>query len=201
MKNAHFKPYVGKNYQQGFEGKKILVLGESHYGGAENSDFVNGLVSDFLDYKRGEKSKFKRWMNTYTKFTNVLFGEKISNDDMVVFWESIAFYNYVQTSIENARKSPTGEEFSNSEVAFFEVLAELKPDLVIAWGDRLFSKMPTNGKWSEKTLLDGSMGKVYLYTINEKDIPTFAVYHPSSRVFSYDATKYLQEFISNFKQF
>ena len=32
MSHMNFKPWVGKNYQStGYKGKRILVLGESHY--------------------------------------------------------------------------------------------------------------------------------------------------------------------------
>ena len=31
MDNVFFTPYIGPNYPQGYKGKKILALGESHY--------------------------------------------------------------------------------------------------------------------------------------------------------------------------
>ena len=30
-KCVKFRPWVGTNYKKGFQGKKILILGESHY--------------------------------------------------------------------------------------------------------------------------------------------------------------------------
>ena len=31
MKNVKFKPWIGSRYQEALLGKKVLVLGESHY--------------------------------------------------------------------------------------------------------------------------------------------------------------------------
>ena len=38
MKYVKFTPWVGKNYEQGFRGKKILILGDSHYCAKECSE-------------------------------------------------------------------------------------------------------------------------------------------------------------------
>ena len=67
MKNVFFKPFIGINYQsKGFNEKKILVLGESHYcGGCDNCgnlqdydeecrEFTTSVVNKFLSYKKGE---------------------------------------------------------------------------------------------------------------------------------------------------
>ena len=39
MSNINFKPWIGKNYlTKGYQGKRILVLGESHYCSKELSE-------------------------------------------------------------------------------------------------------------------------------------------------------------------
>lgn len=208
MKNVFFKPWVGKNYKQGYENKKILVLGESHYcggcdecGNLQNFDnecreFTTRVINKFLSYKKGE-ADHDNWMRTFTRFTNVLFGEQVENQIIIEFWNSILFYNYVQNaSIGEPRISPKEKDFSNNETAFFEVLQEFQPDLIIVWGERLWDKMSANGKWGNE-VLDGKYGKLYYYNSKDKNIPTFPIFHPSSSAFSYDCTPYLQELVNN----
>lgn len=31
MKNVHFLPWVGSKYNIGWQGKRLMILGESHY--------------------------------------------------------------------------------------------------------------------------------------------------------------------------
>ena len=38
FKNVLFTPYIGEKYLQGYQGKKVLVLGESHYSADENGN-------------------------------------------------------------------------------------------------------------------------------------------------------------------
>ena len=152
MENIFYFPRIGKNYEtKGFNNIKLLVLGESHYCGDRGkcevcgvsskrkdcNNFTIRVVEDgFLSYKKGE-GKFEDWMRTFTRFTNVLLGDQANNDALHEFWDSIIFYNYVQSSTTSPRVPPTQEQFEESEIAFFEVLNQYTPDLIIVWGYRL----------------------------------------------------------------
>ena len=105
MDNVIFKPWIGSLYNSnGLNGKKILVLGESHYcGDCDNCksfiekycSFTTWVISNYLDYKYG-KVKFARSMNTFTRFTNIFHGKYCNKEIIKSFWNSILFYNYVQ---------------------------------------------------------------------------------------------------------
>ena len=206
MKKVCFTPWIGETcLENGYLGKRILILGESHYCdedcdlcGARKCDITENVTKRFLDYKKG-KREFESWMTTYTKFTNVFLGEKVNNQTLIGFWNSIMFYNYVQLATSGPRISPSSEAFSNSKEAFFEVLEEYQPDLIIVWGERLWKYLPNNGIYEEENILDGKFGKLYNYTISNKKIPAFRIYHPSSSYFSYESTKYLKEAINTIK--
>jgi hypothetical protein len=200
MKNVFFKPWVGKNYSStGINGKKLLILGESHYCG-ENCptcgkleiddkncrEFTTNVVNGFLKYKEGD-GECEGWMNTYTKFGNIFYNRHLSFDEVQAFWDSIVFYNFVQSSTNGPRESPTSKEFTKSASAFFEILQEYKPDLIIVWGKRLWHQMPeTNDYGKEKIMFeDQDRGPFRYYTIDQKKIPAFKIYHPSSSIFNY----------------
>jgi hypothetical protein len=204
--NVFFTPWVGEYYFSQ-NGKKILVLGESHYceklgnGSCEgcegtsepDCELTNIAVQKFLDYKQG-KAAHENWMNTFTRFTDILLGEQVDSEEVVDFWDNVVYYNYVQQAIEGPRIAPTEDDFINSEPAFFEVLKAYKPDLVIVWGRRLWKYMPESGA-DGIAILDGANGNFYDYSIDDKKIHAYSIPHPSSSKLSYEYHKYLDEAI------
>ena len=201
MEYVAFTPWIGKYYsEKGFNGKRILVLGESHYCGncdncrkpKDKCGITVDVINDYLNYKNG-KRKFANWMNTFTRFTNVFFGEKCNVENLNTFWNSIIFYNYVQKSTEGPRESPSEKMFQESQDAFFEVLNEYSPDIIIVWGLRLWNNRPKNGYWGDKNILNEQGGKLFFYKGKSKDIPAYCIYHPSTSYFGYGYSKYLKE--------
>ncbi|MDH6354419.1 ABC-type Fe3+-hydroxamate transport system substrate-binding protein [Dysgonomonas sp. PH5-45] len=211
LQSVFFRPWIGENYIQGINGKKLLILGESHIcGGCQGvcgdlsiddktcRDFTSKAVKTFLSYKNNETGiRFAGWMNTYTKFSNVFLNKQLSASETISFWNSILFYSYVQYSTDRARVSPKQKEFSDSKNAFFEVLEAHQPDLIIAWGNRLWEQLPSGGYYkklenNEQTRINDGKG-FYYYKTKEKDIPIMYVYHPSSSRFNYTSHDLIRE--------
>ncbi|WP_223669710.1 hypothetical protein [Kangiella shandongensis] len=75
----------------------------------------------------------------------------LSSDDKKHFWDKVAFYNFCQEIVaEKARKSPSPQIWKLSTEPFYEVLNELKPDLILVLGKRLsynLPKIPDNIKY------------------------------------------------------
>jgi len=168
------QPWVGSSYKTtSLDNKKLLVLGESHYcGDCDNCknytvkcDFTTWVIRNYLSYKNGE-NKFARSMNTFTKFTNVFFGKHCNKEIINNFWNAIVFYNYVLKSTKGPRESPTYEMFKNSEPAFFEIIKEYNPDVIIIWGKRLWENLPKNGYWGNNHILNENGRKFYYYYLN-----------------------------------
>lgn len=205
MENVFFYPRVGKDYNKGFNGVNLLILGESHYCGEgcpncgnplNNNcfDFTINALDRYIDYKKG-KGEHEYWMNTFTRFTNILLEEQVDNKILINFWDSVIFYNYVQSSTEGPRISPTSIQFEESKNAFIEVIDEYEPDLILVWGERLWNKMPSIGRWGSENILDKTNGRFYYYKGKNKEIPAYCIYHPSSQCFDYNSSKYLKEAI------
>ena len=125
MKHVKFRPWKGDNYENGFRGKKILVLGDSHYckkecvvGGrchpkCEYIKMINGtcdsmtvdLISkEYLEYRygnlpthndRNERISYN-YLKTLLCFERNVCGCSTSREDSFDFWHSIIFYNYKQ---------------------------------------------------------------------------------------------------------
>lgn len=192
--NINFKPWVGDNYKtQGFKGKRILVLGESHYcrddlaeGGRcfpvckvenMNEGCFSQTVNILDDYVNGWQKN-----RTYVCFERAIFGKELSQEEKRELWQGIVFYNYLQFSVGGkARISPQNELWKKSEVAFKEILEEYMPDYIIVWGVELFNKLPGwDGEGSEISISENDKTDVWTYTIKGKKIPALKVCHPST---------------------
>jgi len=205
MKNVFFYPRVGKNYEKGFNGLKLLILGESHYcdekcescgkqSKHDCSDFTKDVFNRYIDYKKGNGEN-EKWMNTFTRFTNVILENQVDNETLIDFWDSVIFYNYVQSSTKGPRISPTSQQFNESKDAFIEVLEKYKPDLIVVWGHRLWDNLPDIGRLGNENILDDANSQFYYFKIENKEIPALKIYHPSSSSFNNEYSKYLKEAI------
>ena len=210
MKSVFYYPRIGKNYtDKGYNGLKILILGESHYCGERekceicgvfsnrkdcNNFTVNVIENNFLAYKKGQV-EFEDWMRTFSRFTNIFIGTQVETETLIEFWDSVIFYNYVQSSTTGPRIAPTHQQFEESEKAFYEVLNKYTPDLIIVWGNRLWDELG-NGRWGNDYILGDKNQRFYYFKVNEIEIPAFKIYHPSTSKFNYDTVKYLHEAIN-----
>ena len=108
--NIFFQSFVGKDYADGgIFGKRIMVLGESHYcdeGCADCGDcrlhrecmgFTQGVLRDYLD----EGTERQNWMRTFVKFERSLVGEETDQALRLKIWNSVVFFNYLQVAMED----------------------------------------------------------------------------------------------------
>jgi hypothetical protein len=203
MTNVFFKPWVGENYKAaGFNGKRILVLGESCFCGEcpscvaydpagnlippeeeEGKEFetcrdkISDVVTGFLAYTKGE---LKEWsMKTYRRFTDVFMERQCTPEETKAFWHSFVLYNYIQTALEKPRIAKKPLQWETGKKPFFEVLAEYNPDVVIVWGRELWNNMLTGFRVDDSFQTKWKDGLRY-YNNGKRDIPAYACYHPST---------------------
>lgn len=138
MHGVNFHPFVGKKYYDSRYGARVMVLGESHYG--DGIDDENGFTQLVI-----HEHAFKPGFAFFSKLTNVLRGrtDYPTEEERVEAWEHIAFYNYVQEFVGgSARIAPTPEMWEASYAPFVEVVRELKPDVILVLGYRLWDNVP-----------------------------------------------------------
>lgn len=190
MKNVFFQPWVGKDYGNGgIFGKKILVVGESHYCGGcpdcGNLSDTNECAQFTTEHciKPLLAGSVDGWTPTFRKFERSLVGHTTDLDESNRIWQSLAFYNYLQTSMDVARKAGSYEDYRNAEPAFFEVLEHLRPDVLIAWGvTRMYDNMPGGDRWTaaEDIVVDNYHIRNGWYTLQDgTQVKAIWVYHPS----------------------
>lgn len=131
-----FCAWIGPSY--GTEiWRRLLVLGESHYDTNEpperfTCDVVQRVVSG---HDHGYRTRL------FTKIARLFLraSERLDTSRQACrgFWESVAFYNYVQDYLPRVRSRPTPAQWSAASVPFEEVLGIHKPDAVVVLGAEL----------------------------------------------------------------
>lgn len=191
MSKINFQPWVGGTYESGgIIKQKILVLGDSHYCAKEEGcrgvlpeecpmhcpKFTIDVILQYLNAYDGRGSQ-----QTYLCFERAVMGKELSDEEKKAFWNSIVFYNYVQTTcLNDPRQAPKAEHYRSSEDAFKELLETFQPAKIIVWGKRLYNALPDWGGYAgEVKISNGDTTDVWHYNINGRDIPAMVVYHPS----------------------
>ena len=172
-----FKPWVGSEYNSGgVYGKKVLVLGESHYGDATDAtDETIGVVKEFVYEYWGAP-----YQQTFLCFERALAGREINQEEREQLWNSVMFYNYFQKSTTGPRTEPDMTAQKESEEAFRELLEHYQPDVIIVWGQRLYNLLPGWDGTETTIKVDNDSTRVWHYNIKGKTIPAMSVHHPSA---------------------
>lgn len=195
-----FLPWIGDKYEEGIyydeegklrygngKGKKVLVLGESFYWGDEDDDaeennseasrFVESLIKQVISENPDFNIRtFKRFENAFA-YENEEWGLTQRQD----FWNHLIFYDYVQEPLKYPRLSPTEEQFEDSEKSFWKVIEICNPDIIIAWGKRLYNHLPPEGEQGKDIECDDDSVETWIYRNNIRVIP---IIHPAAPMFS-----------------
>ncbi len=183
MTRIFFTPWVGAEYSSGgIFGKRILVLGESHYGNGESSpDATFRVLEEYLDCPE----TVPPYLQSFKLFERSLTGTETDAQQRRQIWDSLLFYNFVQeVSTDAPRQMLDVKNPRQSAEAFFEVLETYRPEYIIAWGYRLWDKLlPTERwEWGEEIVIDGLPPiKFGYYTLADGTrIKAIPVKHPSA---------------------
>ena len=131
-----FEPWIGSKYwTKGLDGKRVLILGESHYGevGLEYAGLTIDVVREWGQKKR---------LRFFTVCQKLIQGpgkdDWVSDQQRRDFWEHVSFYNYVQSFPgPEPRYRPNAEMWAGGMEPFLFTLDELEPDVLIVLGYEL----------------------------------------------------------------
>jgi hypothetical protein len=167
-------PWQGRLYAQRW---RLLLLGESIYEwrpGVLGPDILQVLIDGIA---RGA------WASRYhTCVYQTVTGRRRAESGPAAFadfWQSVAFYNYVQISAgTRPRQRPAVEAWGLSRPAFVSVIACLAPKAVLVLGKELW------GHLVGLELIRPTDGPLGVLAIGDGALATF-VNHPSSWGFSW----------------
>ncbi len=141
-----FDPWVGSRYtSEGIGGRRLLILGESHYGGSdcEYAAFTSEVIRD-MALQKNRLAFFSRVLRLVTGGRGPLSDAERSD-----FWERVAFYNYVQSSPgDGPRCRPSAEMWIAAAEPLLSTLLELSPDVMLVLGLELANNLPRSHRES-----------------------------------------------------
>lgn len=182
-----FEPWIGSKYEADdgmLAGCRLLVLGESHYAkhaseiGTTPAGFTSDVVRWFM-----QEGHFNLFFYSLAQAALGLPRSRKWQPELAMFWDSVAFYNYVPVLVDGRpsaiggnNRRPEASMFAAGAGPFREVQARLKPDAVIVCGLELWQWVAPN--------LDGFSGPQRDVIFYDDGQSVFArVYHPSYRNF------------------
>ncbi len=187
-----FLPFVGDQYSYGISfndngelvlgteakpGKKVLVLGESHYCDEDLSDEeLSSFTREVLDCYLKSEERYS-WMRTFLKFERALSNAD-TNIDSKSIWNHLMFYNYLQCPLRGLRMAGDSRRYEDATTPFFAILKKYKPDYVIVWGRRLFVNLPSENV-QEGEYMPSIEISIWSYQIDGHTIMVLPVVHPS----------------------
>ena len=142
----NFQPWRGDCY--GLDNnlelpKRLLVLGESHYGDTEKAypDLTKDVVEEV--FAKAEDVPYR--YRFFTSLFKALRGaeREATREALAEFCHAIAFYNFVQEMIEAPGVRPSEEQWAGGVAPFFKCLSNLKPSHIVACGFALWDNLPS----------------------------------------------------------
>lgn len=170
-----FHPWVGKNYENA--PRKILLLGDSHYGDEADTDFTQNVIKHQIFEQ-------KKRMRFFTCIIWTVFG---NSDDIEDKFSMITFYNYVQTLMSASRLRPSDSDYKTAQKPFIEVLQKLLPDMVVTFGDAMTFHFPCiaeENAWGKDTVDEYPDVQLNNFIIRNRSIPVYSLPHPSGGKFN-----------------
>jgi hypothetical protein len=174
-----FLPWVGSEYTKGFNGRKTLILGESHYYWDESNPIAKQrrITIECIEEQIEEGYRKAFW----TKLASAMIGKSPTKGDKASFWHSVAFYNYVQASAGTGpRIRPKKESWDISVSPFQIVVDELCPDIIVVLGYRLWDMLPNLSGHEGPPIEGSSASNPWFYPHKSGQAMAFSIKHPSS---------------------
>lgn len=165
MDAIFFKPHVGEKYGEGFNGKKILILGHSYPCNEKigkmcpgcgvtpkNENCKEATIQSIEEYQKDVLKSANA--KTFRNFEIALAGQVDSQ-----IWNNVIFYNYAQRAFvkREPAQDPNGEVIRTGRCSkecyrfsapiFVEVLKAYRPDYIIVWGEATHDEVIENMKY------------------------------------------------------
>lgn len=134
-----FHPWVGDNYGETSRwGVPLLLVGESHY---EDEGPTPQLTQQCVEaHIRGDR-KEDYWTNILNTVGSSY--ESSMEEDRRAFWDSLAFYTYVQEMVgAGPDDHVTRAMWREAESPFMDVIRELEPGCILVFGRKLWRELP-----------------------------------------------------------
>ena len=192
--NLRWTPWVGRNYSKMESGKRLLIVGESHYAKARPNEPLEALREKEAKNKEYTREVIwecpisRDWGNrTLDNIPLVIVGD--GNYRREEFWRGVAFYNFVQRMVNYDAvplERPTDADFMLGWTVFYDVLKVLRPDYCVFLGSTahqcFWAAMKKMGADYSDVKRREKVGRCWGYRaglkIADNEIPLVFIQHP-----------------------
>ena len=138
-----FLPWEGPYYNQGFRGKKVLVVGESYYRDPEWTDNPDNFL--FASPNAVQKFIFGWNQSTFRIFTNIMLGkgkgDTTTTEERASLWNHVVYYNFIQSGLRaNAtdKNAIPNHWLKEGKKILKDILSIYNPDLTIVYSKQVW---------------------------------------------------------------
>lgn len=198
MNKVYFAPWVGSQYSDGINGRRIMVLGHVHVCdgcnncGVEKCDAFSTqkVVEDYIVWRKNgtiPSPGYEEWLQTYLNFVKAFFGLKpepeVEEND---FWNRIVFYNYLQIAVPTPTTKAPHEAYIRAQEPFINIINHYEPDVIFVWGKPTYNNTPAyKGTELEPLKFGNIVAERYEYTLESSKKCVMIKFHHPSFTFSH----------------
>ena len=187
--------FVGNEYLELTDNKKVLIVGESHYQDETNESIEKHKDKTFTRKVVDELAINRYYYRTkifYNFHKTIFVNDKFNSSK---FWNLVSFYNFIQRSMTTNKDRPTDKDFINGWKAFFKVIKVVKPKMCILIGVESSNSLKLAMNESEfkltnfetiKEKFSGTYPRLATIELNDKQIDLIFIQHTGSK-YSYGA--------------
>ena len=131
---------------------RLLLVGESHYGGGKP---YHGFTAEVIKDCCIEQGNLRFFTNT----AKVMLGPdwlQHTREHRASFYNSVAFYNFVQDVLGKIQERPTNEMWEFGRKAFIECLDCVQPSHIVVFGFSVWNELP-NERFSQRSHLEAEL--------------------------------------------
>jgi hypothetical protein len=171
LASIEHQPWVGDCYDAGVNGSKLLLVGFSHHGLPDHSNFTQEVVCRWAC--SAEAIPFASRIRTYFK-----------SEDAHQFWHSVAFANALGSSVGSSdSRYSKGTRIQRDSVSnrITVIINQLKPDKVIVFSRAAWQLFPPfNGDIAENILSEEDLFEIEFGSYSHPDgiALAFGLAHP-----------------------
>ena len=191
-------PWVGQQFNNLPKGKKLLIIGESHYLPNIKEDwrecvtrpeFTREFITDNV-YKNPDKT-----LKMLRNLERLLINDKPTKNQKYKLWNSTSYFNFIPRALESSSSAhrPNNEDYVTGWTNFFKILNILEPDICLFCGVSftyyngaiLAAANQNNCRycWDDKICFSSKRVKARKITVTRsgKLIPALFIAHPTLR--------------------
>ncbi len=147
---SYRQPWAGERYGSDPSGRRLFVMGESHYGSSGQLDdpeltrYVVGLIV------RGKKT-----LRFFTTTARVVSGDM--QVAVPAFWQGVAYANYCQGGAYSRKEGARPEMWEAGDQAFVPLLSKLKPTHLLLFSQLAYRRLVVQGRDASPSVSPSSM--------------------------------------------